>query len=101
MLANSIIPPALGQIAPRQYRRCRNKREKMSKPIQIRMGGYGPASTGFSKSLNFIGDKLEPQFGKDVAVEYLHNIMHHGHTAEAIFPFVENADMTPASPAPC
>ena len=94
MLANSIIPPALGQIAPRQYRRCRNKREKMSKPIQIRMGGYGPASTGFSKSLKLIGDKLEAQFGKDVAVEYVYNIMDHGHKAEDILTLVENGEMT-------
>ena len=27
-------------------------------PIQIRMGGYGPPTTGFSKALKFIGDKL-------------------------------------------
>ena len=27
--------------------------------IQIRMGGYGPPTTGFSKSLKFIGDRLE------------------------------------------
>ena len=31
----------------------------MAKAIQIRMGGYGPATTGFSKSLKFIGDRLE------------------------------------------
>jgi len=30
----------------------------MSNPIKIRMGGYGPPTTGFSKSLKFIGDKL-------------------------------------------
>ena len=48
----------------------------MSKPIQIRMGGYGPATTGFSKSLKFIGDRLEQQFGdrdrREVRLE------HHG-----------------------
>ena len=31
----------------------------MTKPIQIRMGGYGPPTTGFSKALKFIGDKLQ------------------------------------------
>jgi hypothetical protein len=31
----------------------------MSKPIQIRMAGYGPPTTSFSKSLKFIGDKLK------------------------------------------
>jgi hypothetical protein len=35
----------------------------MTKPIQIRMGGYGPPTTGFSKALKLIGDKLLGQFG--------------------------------------
>jgi len=35
----------------------------MAKPIQIRMGGYGPATTGFSKSLKFIGERLVMDFG--------------------------------------
>ena len=56
----------------------------MSKPIKIRMGGYGPPTTGFSKSLKFIGDRLETQFGSDVAIEYVFNIMDHGHKAEDI-----------------
>ena len=34
----------------------------MSAPITIRMGGYGPPTTGFSQSLKFIGDKLKTQF---------------------------------------
>ena len=66
----------------------------MSKPIQIRMGGYGPPTTGFSKSLKFIGDKLEAQFGRDVAIEYVFNIMDHGHKAEDILTLVENGEMT-------
>jgi len=28
----------------------------MAKAIQIRMGGYGPLTTGFSRALKFIGD---------------------------------------------
>ena len=51
----------------------------MSKPIKIRMGGYGPPTTGFSKSLKFIGDRLEKQFGSDVAIEYVFNIMATAH----------------------
>ena len=66
----------------------------MSKPIQIRMGGYGPPSTGFSKSLKLIGDKLEAQFGRDIAVEYAFNIMDYGHKAEDILTLVENGEMT-------
>ncbi len=66
----------------------------MSKPIQIRMGGYGPPSTGFSTSLKLIGEKLEAQFGRDVAVEYVFNIMDHGHKSEDILTLVENGEMT-------
>jgi C4-dicarboxylate-binding protein DctP len=58
------------------------------------MGGYGPPNTGFSKSLKFIGDKLEAQFGEDVAVEYVFNIMDHGYKAEDILTLVEDGAMT-------
>jgi len=94
MRADSITTLPLGQIALRQYRECRNQRAKMSSPIKIRMGGYGPPSTGFSKALKFIGDKLKAQFGGDVAVEYVFNIMDHGHKAEDILTMVEDGSMT-------
>lgn len=66
----------------------------MSNPIHIRMAGYGPPSTGFSKSLKFVGDRLEAQFGRDVRVEYIFNIMDHGHKAEDILTMVENGGIT-------
>jgi tripartite ATP-independent transporter DctP family solute receptor len=66
----------------------------MSKPIRIRMGGYGPPTTSFSKSLKFIGDTLKARFGDGVAVEYVWNIMDHGHRAEDILNLVENGEMT-------
>ena len=66
----------------------------MSKPIKIRMGGYGPPTTGFSKALKFIGDRLEKQFGSNVAIEYVFNIMDHGHKAEDILTLVENGEIT-------
>jgi TRAP-type C4-dicarboxylate transport system substrate-binding protein len=94
MRADSITTLPLGQIALRQYRECRNQRAKMSSPIKIRMGGYGPPSTGFSKALKFIGDKLKAQFRSDVAVEYVFNIMDHGHKAEDILTMVEEGSMT-------
>jgi TRAP-type transport system periplasmic protein len=94
MRADSITTLPLGQIALRQYRECRNQRAKMSNPIKIRMGGYGPPNTGFSKALKFIGDKLESQFGGDVGIEYVFNIMDHGHKAEDILTMVEDGSMT-------
>jgi len=66
----------------------------MSKPISIRMAGYGPPTTGFSKALKFIGDKLQAQFGDRLAIEYIWNIMDHGYKAEDILTLVENGEMT-------
>jgi len=62
----------------------------MSRPIQIRMGGYGPATTGFSKSLKFIGDRLTQQFGDRIEVKYVWNIMDFGYRAEDILWLVES-----------
>src|SRR5581483_8036715 len=67
---------------------------QMTRPIKIRMGGYGPPTTGFSKALKFIGDSLDRQFGKDVALDYVFNIMDHGHKAEDILTLVENGEIT-------
>ncbi len=62
--------------------------------IKIVMGGYGPPTTGFSKSLKKMGDALIAQFGARVAVDYIYNIMDHGHKAEDILTLVEKGDIT-------
>ena len=64
------------------------------KPIQIRMGGYGPATTGFSKSLKLIGDKIEAQFGDRVDIKYIWNIMDLGFKGEDILWLVEHGLLT-------
>jgi tripartite ATP-independent transporter DctP family solute receptor len=66
----------------------------MTAPIDIRMAGYGPPSTGFSKALKFIGDELQGQFGDRLDIKYVWNIMDHGHRAEDILTLVENGEMT-------
>src|SRR5262245_33618499 len=66
----------------------------MAHPIQIRMGGYGPASTGFSRALNLIGDRLTAQFGDRVEIKYVWNIMDLGHRAEDILWLVEHGLLT-------
>src|SRR6476469_3879921 len=66
----------------------------MAKAIQIRMGGYGPATTGFSKALKFIGDRLERQFGDRVDVKYVWNVMDFGYRAEDILWLVESGVLT-------
>jgi len=58
--------------------------------IQIRMGGYGPATTGFSKALTFIGDRLIAEFGDQVDVRYVWNIMDFGYRSEDILWLVES-----------
>jgi TRAP-type transport system periplasmic protein len=62
--------------------------------ITIRMGGYGPPTTGFSKALKYIGDKLTARFGDRVAIDYVWNIMDHGHKAEDILTLVESGVLT-------
>ncbi len=66
----------------------------MTAPIKIKMGGYGPPTTGFSKSLQFIGDTLSAQFGGRIDVSYVFNIMDHGHKAEDILTLVESGEIT-------
>jgi TRAP-type C4-dicarboxylate transport system substrate-binding protein len=66
----------------------------MTDPIKIRMGGYGPPTTGFSRSLKFIGDVLEAEFGKRIDVKYVWNIMDFGYRAEDILWLVEDGVLT-------
>src|SRR5262244_1383394 len=63
-------------------------------PIQIRMGGYGPPTTGFSRALKLIGDRLVAAFGNRVSVKYVWNIMDLGYRAEDILWLVEHGLLT-------
>src|ERR1051325_7921546 len=66
----------------------------MAKAIQIRMGGYGPATTGFSKALKFIGERLTQRFGDRVSVKYVWNVMDFGYRAEDILWLAESGVLT-------
>jgi len=66
----------------------------MTNPIQIRMGGYGPATTGFSRALKTIGDRLAAEFGPDVDIKYVWNIMDFGYRADDILWLVESGILT-------
>jgi TRAP-type C4-dicarboxylate transport system substrate-binding protein len=66
----------------------------MPEPIKIRMGGYGPPTTSFSRSLKLIGDTLAARFGHRIGVDYVWNIMDHGHRAEDILTLVEGGAIT-------
>jgi hypothetical protein len=47
----------------------------VSKPIQMRLGGYGPPHTSFSKGLK----RIEAEFSDEVTVHYVWNIMDLGY----------------------
>jgi TRAP-type C4-dicarboxylate transport system substrate-binding protein len=64
------------------------------RPIQIRMGGYGPSTTGFSLALKMIGDRLISKFGSEVEVKYVYNIMDLGYRGEDILWLVESGVLT-------
>jgi len=66
----------------------------MANPIRIRMGGYGPATTSFSRGLKLIGDRLTAAFGDEVDVKYVWNIMELGYRAEDILWLVEDGLLT-------
>src|SRR5207247_5429146 len=66
----------------------------MADPIAIRMGGYGPPTTGFSRALKRIGDQLQAEFGSGVEIKYVWNIMELGYRAEDILWLVEHGLLT-------
>ena len=66
----------------------------MSGAISIRMGGYGPATTSFSRGLKLIGDRLTAELGDQVDVKYVWNIMDFGYRAEEILWLVEHGVLT-------
>jgi TRAP-type C4-dicarboxylate transport system substrate-binding protein len=75
-------------------RRAPDAGDRMANPIQIRMGGYGPSTTGFSRSLKLIGDRLTARFGDAVDIKYVWNIMDLGYRAEDILWLVEHGLLT-------
>ena len=66
----------------------------MSDPITIRMGGYGPPTTSFSRALKLIGDTLAQHFPDRVSIKYVWNIMDFGYRAEEILWLVEDGVLT-------
>lgn len=66
----------------------------MNDPIIIRMGGYGPPTTSFSRALKLIGDTLQQKFGDRVSVRYVWNIMDFAYRAEDILWLVEDGVLT-------
>jgi len=87
-LAGRLVATATG--APRQQPPSGAAKRR----IRIVMGGYGPASTGFSLALKKIGDRLEARFGDGVEVKYVYNILDLGYRGEDILWLVEQGVLT-------
>jgi TRAP-type transport system periplasmic protein len=66
----------------------------VSRPIEIRLGGYGPPTTSFSRALKLIGDELKTELGDAVEIRYVWNIMDLGYRAEDILWLVESGLLT-------
>ncbi|MEW6334742.1 MAG: TRAP transporter substrate-binding protein [Thermodesulfobacteriota bacterium] len=64
--------------------------------IQICMGGYGPATTTHSRALRLIGDRLAAQFGAEVDVRYVWNVMDFGYKSEDVLWMSERGLLTVA-----
>lgn len=53
----------------------------MNNRIRITLGGYGPPNTTCSRGMKIMGDTVAAQFGKDVDVHYVWNVMDFGYKA--------------------
>ena len=86
-VADAATPAVAGRLqsAPGQTAR---------RPIRIVMGGYGPPSTGFSKALKQVGDRLSAKFGDAVEIKYVYNILDLGYRGEDILWLVEQGLLT-------
>ena len=66
----------------------------LSRPIEIRLGGYGPPTTSFSRALKMIGDRLTAELGDAVEIRHVWNIMDFGYRSEDILWLVESGVLT-------
>jgi TRAP-type C4-dicarboxylate transport system substrate-binding protein len=66
----------------------------MHGPIQIRMGGYGPPTTSFSRALKRIGESVSAECGDAVEVKYVWNVIDFGYRAEDILWLTESGVLT-------
>ena len=58
------------------------------------MGGYGPPTTTHSRAIKMMGDRLIAQFGNDVDIKYVWNVMDFGYKAEEVLWMSERGLLT-------
>jgi TRAP-type C4-dicarboxylate transport system substrate-binding protein len=66
----------------------------MNEAIQIRMGGYGPASTTCSRGMKIMGDALGRDFGNTVDVKTIWNVMDLGYKGGDLLWMAEHGILT-------
>lgn len=66
----------------------------MKERTTIRMGGYGPSTTCFSRALKMIGDDLQAELGDRLDIKYVYNILDLGYRSEDILWLVEEGLLT-------
>ncbi len=64
------------------------------RPVQIRMAGYGPPTTSFSRALTLIGNRLAARFADEVDVKYIYNVMDVGYNSSDITWLVDTGVLT-------
>src|SRR5262245_6687997 len=64
------------------------------RPFRMLMGGYGPASTGFSLALKRIGDRLKTRFGDEVDIKYVYNVLDVGYREDDLNWMVDSGVLT-------
>ncbi len=62
--------------------------------IQICMGGYGPPTTTHSRAIKMMGDRINAEFGRDVDIKYVWNVMDFGYKAEEVLWMSERGLLT-------
>jgi TRAP-type transport system periplasmic protein len=80
--------------APGRQSQGSAKQTAAKRRTRIIMGGYSPASTGFSVGLKMIGDRLQSRFGDEVDIKYVYNILDLGYRGEDIVWLVESGVLT-------
>jgi len=63
-------------------------------PIVMRLAGYGPPSTGFSKGMTLIGERLTEEFGDRVDVRYVLNVLDIGYAGADLTWLVDSGLLT-------
>src|SRR5687768_3017159 len=66
----------------------------MSEAIHIRMGGYGPPTSTCSRGLKIMGERLERDFGKDIQIHTIWNVMDLGYKGGDLLWMAEHGILT-------